>query len=417
MSKLVVVGGKKLHGEINIHGAKNSVLPLLAATYLCNGTTYLHKVPDLSDVTVSIDILKHLGCKCKREGDTVTIDASSGVGSDIPEALMREMRSSIVFMGAVAAKTGKATLSMPGGCELGPRPIDIHISALEQLGAKVECDCGILSCEFPEGVKSADIHLKFPSVGATENAVLSACLANGEVVIRNAAKEPEIVDLALFLNKSGAKIYGAGTDTIRIVGVKSLFGAEYSVMPDRIIAATVMFAVASTGGKVLLENAVFEHIIPIVTVLKDCGCEIQQFDCGLEIAAHGRISNFDTVTTQPYPGFPTDAGPLAVAMSTTAKGTGVFVENIFDNRFRYIDELKRLGASIKTVGRVAIIRGVKHLSGAEVISHDLRGGAALTVAGLTANGKTVINNTEYIDRGYEKIENIFSSLGADIKRL
>ena len=417
MSYLTVNGGKKLRGEISIHGAKNSVLPLLAATFLCRGQSILHNCPWLSDVKVSLDILSHLGCSCRREGNTVIIDSPNSGGCDIPEYLMREMRSSIVFMGAVAAKTGHAVMSLPGGCELGPRPIDIHIDALKRLGATVEYDAGRLVCDIPDGVKGTELHLKFPSVGATENIILASATGRGTTVIRNAAREPEIVDLASFLNLSGADIKGAGTDAVVINGVSSLKGTEYTVMPDRIIAATCMFAVAACGGKITVNNAVTEHLVPIICCLRDSGCDIEAVQKRLTVSMYSRPVNFDTVTTQPYPGFPTDAGPLLVAMSAVSKGTGVFIENIFDNRFRYVDEMKRFGADIKTVGRVAVITGVKALCGAEVRSYDLRGGAALTVAAMSACGRSIINNPEYIDRGYEKIENIFGNFGADIKRI
>lgn len=416
MSYLLVNGGKKLNGSLNIHGAKNSVLPLLAATFMCNGQSVLHNCPELSDVKVSLDILEHLGCGCSRQGSTVIIDSSNSDCCEIPECLMHEMRSSIVFMGAVAAKCGRAVMSLPGGCELGPRPIDLHLDALRRLGAKIECTSGHVICDMPNGARGVDIHLKFPSVGATENIILATATGKGTTVIRNAAKEPEIIDLAVFLNKAGANILGAGTDTVIINGVKQLHGTEHTVMPDRIIAATCMFAAAACGGKVTVKNAVVEHLTPIISCLKDSGCDVDISNERLTVESVFRPHNFDTVTTQPYPGFPTDAGPPLVAMSSITKGTGVFVENIFDNRFRYIDELKRLGADIKTVGRVAVITGVKHLTCAEVQAHDLRGGAALVVAAMTASGLSRINNTDFIDRGYEKIENIFGALGADIKR-
>ena len=417
MSYLEIQGGKRLHGELMIHGAKNSVLPLLAAAYMCEGQTVLHNCPLLSDVKVSLEILKHLGCKCEWQGKSVIVNSSNSGVFEIPENLMREMRSSIVFLGAVAAKLGKSRMCLPGGCELGPRPIDIHIESLEKLGAEIECSSGYLDCLFNNGVKGAVLNLRFPSVGATENIILAATLGNGTTVIHNAAKEPEIVDLAMFLNSAGAKITGAGSDTVIIEGVKRLSGVEYTVMPDRIIAATCMLATAACNGKVHLINAVPLHIAPVISVLKDGGCEVNMCDGGLTVTSHIRQRNFNTVSTQPYPGFPTDAGPILVAMSSVSRGTGVFVENIFNRRFHYVDELKRLGADIKTVGRVAVITGVKALDGAEVVSHDLRGGAALTVAALAAKGKSVVRKPCYIDRGYERIEDIFGALGAEIKRI
>lgn len=416
MSSLEIKGGRKLHGEVDIHGAKNSVLPLLAATFLCDGQSVLYNCPDLSDVKASLEILKGLGSNYIREGDTVIITSGESKICEIPDVLMREIRSSIVFMGAVAAKCGSVTLSLPGGCELGPRPIDLHIDALKRLGANFDINKGKITCSFPDGIKASDIHLKFPSVGATENAIFTAAMGRGTTVIYNAAREPEIADVCSFLNKAGASILGGGTDTVVINGVHALRGVEHKVMPDRIIAATCMFALGACGGKIRLKNVIFEHLQPMVNILKDSGCDVRSIDDEIFLTNSFRLSNFDTVTTQPYPGFPTDAGPLLVAMSSVTKGTGVFIENIFDSRFRYIDELKRLGADIKTVGKVAVITGVPKLHGAKVHSCDLRGGAALTVAAMAAEGTSIVTNVEYIDRGYQRIEDIFGALNADIKR-
>ena len=416
MSGLVINGGNCLNGEANVIGAKNSVLPLLAATYLCDGQCILHNWPDLSDVRVSLDILKCLGCKCEKNGNTVVISSNGSCGMIIPECLMREMRSSIVFMGAVAAKCGSAVMSLPGGCELGPRPIDLHIDALKRLGANIECNGGNLYCEFKNGVVGSDIHLKFPSVGATENIILASATGKGTTVIHNAAKEPEITDLCNFLNLAGADIYGQGSDIITVNGVKSLKGVEYTVMPDRIVAATYMFAAAACSGKVRINGIITENIIPIVSCLRDCGCEIESENNSIIVKAHSRLNGFDTVSTQPYPGYPTDAGPPLVAFGTILKGTSIFIENIFDSRFKYIDELVRLGAKIKIIGRVAVITGVKNLYAADLMATDLRGGAAMVIGAMCAKGKSSIDNVEFIDRGYERIEDALSSLGADIKR-
>ncbi len=417
MPKLIVNGSKSLRGETVIQGAKNSVLPLLAATYLCEGQSVLHNCPELSDVRVSLDILSCLGCNCKREENSVFVSVGNASVYNIPECLMREMRSSIVFMGAVASKNGKAVMSLPGGCELGPRPIDIHIDALKKLGADIECSNGKIICEFKNSVVPCDINLRFPSVGATENVILASVLSKGITIIRNAAKEPEIIDLALFLNKAGAKISGAGTDTVTVEGVDKLCGTEHTVMPDRIAAATYMFAVGACGGKITLSNAVPEHIVPIISALKDSGCDINYLDSGLSVACNSKGCALENIQTQPYPGFPTDAGPLYISFASLLRGTSVFVENIFDNRFSFIDELRRFGANIRTVGRVAVITGVKHFIGATVAAHDLRGGAALLIAALAANGMSVIDKVCYIDRGYDKIENSLNLLGADIKRI
>lgn len=417
MSAFEITGGRKLHGDLNVQGAKNSVLPLLAACFLCEGQSVLHNCPKLSDVNAALDILECLGCRCKREGTTVTVDSQNCDMFEVPECLMREMRSSIIFMGAVAARTGKALMSLPGGCELGPRPIDIHIEALKKMGAVIECESGKLICEFPEGIKATDIYLRFPSVGATENAMITATVASGTTVIRNAAKEPEIIDLALFLNKAGACVLGAGTDTVTVIGTHKLYGCEHTVMPDRIVAATCMYAVAAVGGRVRLKNIETEHLLPIISTLTDAGCNLEYDGHQIVIVSHSRPRNFDTVSTQPYPGFPTDAGPLLIAMSSVSKGTGVFIENIFDRRFGYIDELNRMGANIKTVGRVAIISGVRHLDAANVCAADLRGGAALAVALMASHGTATVKNTEYIDRGYDGFEHTFANIGADITRI
>ncbi len=417
MSSLLINGGRHLVGETNVHGAKNSVLPLLAATLLCNGQCFLHNCPNLSDVKVTIKILSYLGCKCEYKNGTVTVDALGCNGNVIPEILMREMRSSIVFMGALVARNKSAVMSLPGGCELGPRPIDIHLDALKRLGGVVDCSNGFVSCSMPNGIIGCEIHLKFPSVGATENIILASATAKGTTIITNAAREPEIADLCLFLNKAGAKIYGYGSDTIVIEGVLKLNPIEYTVMPDRIVAATYMCAVCACMGNVRINNIKNEHLLPVSSCLSDCGCEIKKESNGLVVKCNSRMKNFDTIETQPYPGFPTDSGPLLVAASTVFKGTSVFIENIFDNRFRYVDELKRLGADIKIIGRVAVINGVKKLHSAEVFANDLRGGAALSLGALCAEGESVVRNIEYIDRGYDSFENMFLKLGADIKRI
>ena len=417
MSCFSVNGSHKLHGEVTVHGAKNSVLPLLSAAFLIKGKSVLHNCPKLSDVQVSINILECLGCKCQREGDVIIIDSENACGNTIPEALMREMRSSFVFMGAIVGRCQKAVMSLPGGCELGPRPVDIHIDALKRFGASFEFDSGNIVCNMPNGCIGSEINLKFPSVGATENCMLAAVLGKGTTIIKNAACEPEIVDLAMFLNKAGAKILGAGSSTVIIDGVKMLHSVEHTVMPDRIVAATYLFGVALCKGRILLKNAVPEHISPIISCLSDCGCNIAFDDNNLMLSCHSRLNGFDTISTGPYPGFPTDAGPLLVAMSTVSKGTSVFVENIFDNRFRYVDELKRMGANVKTVGRVAIVNGVDRLHGAQLRADDLRGGAALLIASMAAKGNSILFNTEYVDRGYQNFEDMFNILGADIKRI
>lgn len=415
MSKLYIEGENRLNGTVRIDGAKNSILPILAATLLCDGVSVVHNCPALSDVFVSIKILEYLGCKCSYGDNTVVVDASSVNISEIPDSLMREMRSSIVFLGAILARTGKAILSSPGGCELGPRPVDLHISGLRQLGAQIEEEHGKLCCSALDGIQGAAIHLSFPSVGATENIMLAACTGKDTTIIYNAAKEPEISDLADFLNSAGAKISGAGSDTIEIIGVNALRGCEHTIIPDRIITSTYLCAAAVCGGDVELKNVMPSHLICVLDLFSKCGNTIYVRDKTIRLKSRGRLKRVPTVRTLVYPGFPTDSGPPVLAMLSKAAGTSVFVENIFENRYKYIDELKRLGANIKTEGRVAVVEGVKTLTGATVRCTDLRGGAALVVAGLAAKGTTRIDEIFHIKRGYADIVGDLSGLGANIK--
>lgn len=412
--KIFVEGGTPLNGETTVHGAKNSALPILAATLLIEGQSVIHNCPRLSDVDVSIKILEKLGCKCKREEDTVIVDATSVSCDRIPDNLMREMRSSVVFLGAILSRCKSATVSSPGGCELGPRPIDLHLSALNELGYTVNEVHGFITCVKEEKTAAAVINLPFASVGATENAILASCKLDGKTVIHGAAKEPEICDLADFLNSAGAKIYGAGSDTIEIYGVDKLFATEHSVIPDRIVAATYMSAAAITGGEIILKGIVPSHLNYVLKSFKEAGCKITLQGNAVKFVSPNVLKRIPLTKTVVYPGFPTDAGPCLVAMLTVAQGTSVFVENIFENRFKYIDELKRLGAKISIQNKVAVIEGVKSLSGARVEATDLRGGAALTVAALAARGRTEIGEIHHIERGYEDITLVLSSLGAKI---
>ena len=417
MPKLIINGAKKLNGKIQMHGAKNSTLPLMAASLICGGECVFHNCPDLSDVDTAIKILRHLGCGAKREGSSVIINPITAKYYDIPDNLMREMRSSIIFLGAIVSLFGKGVLSLPGGCELGPRPIDLHLSALRKMGVEIQEDHGCLNCTVPNGINGAQINLLFPSVGATENVIIAAAVSKGRTVISNAAREPEICDLADFLNSCGAKIYGAGSSTIEIEGVKHLTGCEHTVIPDRIAAATYLAAAAATGGTLTVGNIVAEHLAPVVPPLEESGCTLEFYNNEVKITAPKRLKRIKSVRTMPYPGFPTDAQPPIMAMAALADGTSIFVENIFESRYKHVGELLRLGANIKVEGRVAIVEGVKNLSGASVEATDLRGGAAMVVAGLAAYGTTYVTGLHHLDRGYENIEKNFISLGADIKRV
>ena len=417
MSKLLIHGPNKLEGEIVIHGAKNSTLPLMAASLLCSGQCILHNCPNLSDVDTSLNILRHLGCRVERSGSDVTIDPTVAKNYDIPDNLMREMRSSIVFLGAIISKMDRAELSLPGGCELGPRPIDLHLSALRKMGVEINEDHGCLECSVPNGIRAAAINLSFPSVGATENIIITASRAQGITIITNAAREPEICDLADFLNSCGARIHGAGESTIVIEGVKKLSGCEHNVIPDRIAAATYLTAAAITGSTLTISNVIPEHIAPVLPVFEECGCTIDILEKKIKITAPKRLGRIKSVRTMPYPGFPTDAQAPVMAMTTLSDGTSIFVENIFESRYKHVGELMRLGANIKVEGRVAIVEGVKRLSGAPVEAADLRGAAALVVAGLAAQGTTQITGLKHLDRGYESIEKSLALLGADVKRI
>ena len=416
MEKIIIEGGRRLNGEITVHGAKNSALPILAATVLTTKRTVIHNCPMLTDVSAAINILRHLGCKVTFENDSVVVDASAITCSDIPDTLMREMRSSVVFLGAILARTGKASFSTPGGCEIGLRPIDLHLFAMSRLGASINEEYGKLECECPNGLIGDEIILSFPSVGATENAMLAAVLAKGTTTIINCAREPEISDLADFLNGCGARISGAGEGTIVIEGVKTLGGTEHIVIPDRIEATTYMAAAAITQGKVKLSGIIPAHIGPVIPMFEEAGCDIIIKGRTLSISAPPRLKRIKTIRTMPYPGFPTDAQAPIMAMTTVADGTTLIVENIFESRYKHVSELLRLGAKIKVEGRMAVVEGVPCLYGAPVTAGDLRGGAALVVAGLAAKGITQIDGVCHIDRGHADFEKNLTLLGANIRR-
>lgn len=418
MNKIIVEGGKKLNGEISVQGAKNSVLPILVATLLVNGVSVIHNCPKLSDVDATIKILRYLGCTVTREGHTVTVDSSTMNRQDVPDNLMREMRSSIVFLGGIIGRMGKAVLSTPGGCEIGLRPIDLHLSAMEQFGAKVTTENGFIVCSAEEkGLCGTRIVLSFPSVGATENIILASTMAKGTTVISNAAREPEISDLADFLNSCGAKIYGAGDGTIVVEGVSRLHSAEHTIIPDRIVAATYLIAGAMTGGKVSLKEVVPSHLGPIIQPLRESGCLVFVKGRNVTLSSPKQLKRIKMIRTMPHPGFPTDVQAQMMALTTIADGTSVFIENIFESRFKHIGELLRFGAKIHAEGRMAVVEGIKTLNGANVKATDLRGGSAMILAGLSANGTTEISEIHHIDRGYEEPEKVLELLGADVKRV
>lgn len=413
--RLIIKGGRRIEGELAVQGAKNSALPLLAAAVLCKGQTELYNCPRLSDCDAACRILSALGCSCKREGTVVCIDASALRTSEVSEKLMREMRSSIIFMGALLGRTGQCRLSFPGGCEIGSRPIDFHIDAFRKMGAKIREEHGYIVCSASR-LRGARISFPVPSVGATENVMLAAVLADGVTEIHNAAREPEICDLAGFLTRCGAKIEGAGTGTIHIEGVKRLSGCRYTVMPDRIAAATYLCCGAITRGEILLTHADLPSLGLVVPMLEQIGCSIYGFgDGSVYLNARKSLKAPSQIRTSPYPGFPTDAQPPFMALCSTLPGTTMFAETIFENRYRHVSELTRLGAKIKVEGRVAVVEGVNRLSGAELEAGDLRGGAAMVTAALFAEGTTKIGHICYINRGYENIEGCLRSIGADIK--
>ena len=417
MEAVLNITGGPVSGTIRAHGAKNSVLPILAATLLGKGVSIISNCPDLTDVHATLKILCHLGCKAEYDGGIVTVDSSSVTRSDIPESLMREMRSSVIFLGAILARTGQAEMSHPGGCELGTRPIDLHLSALQSLGAETFEVSGIIKCK-AKRLYGNEIILSFPSVGATENIMLAACAADGVTIIKNAAREPEIEDLQSFLTAMGAKIDGAGTSTIRVSGSKEkLRGAAHRILPDRIETATYLCAAAMAGGKIRIEDVVPEHNAAVLSALSEAGCSITAESGAIELARYKPLRPMHPIRTMPYPGFPTDAQSPVMAVCTRAEGTTVFTENIFESRFRHVGELARMGADIRVEGRVAIVSGVGKLSGTRVKCTDLRGGAALMVAAMGAEGVTSITDLRHIDRGYERPEEVLEQLGIKAERI
>ena len=406
-------GGRRLEGECYVQGSKNASLPILAASMLCPGTTELTHVPQLRDVDAALQILRHLGCTVKHEGGRAYINAAGLSGSSIPHALMEQMRSSVIFMGALVARCGEARLSLPGGCQLGRRPIDLHLAALRKLGVEIREEAGEITC-YPSKLRGAEIVLPFPSVGATENTMLAACAARGETVIRGAAREPEILALQEALCAIGAEIRGAGTDTVVISGFRPKQRVFYRIPSDRIVAATLCCACAAAGGEIILRGTDARQFSTVLYFLNQAGCDIISENDRVRVSSRGKLRAVGQIATAPYPGFPTDAQPVLMAALLKAEGESVFTENIFENRYRQVPELRRLGASITLDGREARVCGVERLHGAALNATDLRGGAAMLVAGLSAEGETLVLDNGHITRGYESFDDCLQCLGADI---
>ena len=411
-----VNGSRKISGSIEVQGAKNSALPILAATLLIHDKCVIHNCPELSDVEAALRILITLGCVCVRDANTVIVDASDAANFEIPEDLMREMRSSVLFLGAIVSRMGKAKITSPGGCELGPRPIDLHLSALNQLGVIVNENDGFIECSAPDGLHSANVKLAFPSVGATENIIIAAAVSKGTTVIEGAACEPEISDLADFLNNCGARIYGAGSSRVVIEGVRTLYSCEHSVIPDRIVAATYLTAAAITKGEVELNKVRSDYLLSVIRFFEQIGCSIKGNASSLYLKADNKLNSCNIITGV-YPAFPTDAGPLTIPLLCTVNGISNITETIFQNRFRFVDELNKFGANVFIKDKTAVIKGINQLKFARVFCTDLRGGAALTLAALAADGVSQIGDIYHIERGYCNLPNDLTRLGADIKEV
>ena len=419
MEQLVIHGGNPLRGRVKIGGAKNAVLPIIAAALLgSRGVSVLDDVPALEDVYTISSVLRSLGVKADyaAKEHRLTIDASRIETVSAPYELVRKMRASFLIMGPLLAREGRAEISLPGGCAIGTRPIDLHLKGFEALGAKIDITQGAIHASAPHGLKGARIYFDFPSVGATENVMMAASCADGQTILENPALEPEIVDLANYLNVMGAHIRGAGTNQIKIDGVPGLRAADYTIIPDRIEAGTYMVAAAMTGGDVFIENAISEHLKPVVAKLTEAGAQIEEDIAGVRVRADGKMKAID-LKTMPYPGFPTDMQAQFMAMLAVAEGTSVVTETVFENRFMHVDELVRMGAQIRVDGRTATVEGGRSLMGAAVRATDLRAGAAMVLAGLVAHGETRVGYIHHIDRGYDDFVAKLVALGADISRV
>ncbi len=413
MKRYVIEGGNKLEGSTYVSGSKNASLPIIASTLLNKGINRLYNVPNIHDTQMMLKILEKLGCKVKKENGKIIIDSRKITNHKIPDDLMSQMRSSVIIAGALLSRSKKVTFTYPGGCDIGSRPIDLHLKSFEKLGVNVKEEFGELICKADE-IVGTDIHLDFPSVGATENIMLASVLAKGITKINNAAMEPEIIDLQNALNSMGAKVSGAGTNNIIIKGVEKLKDLSYNIIPDRIEAGTLLCATAITGGNIKLKKVIPEHIETLTNKLEEMGCEIQINKNEIFLKSPKKLKAVD-IKTLPYPGFPTDLQSIVGTVLTIAKGTSIIIENIFENRYKYLTELTKMGGKSTIEGRTAVIKGVRRLNNANVKATDLRGGAALVLAALNAKGKTYVENIEYILRGYENLDQKLKSLGANIK--
>ncbi|MFP5107217.1 UDP-N-acetylglucosamine 1-carboxyvinyltransferase [Neobacillus sp. C211] len=417
MEKIIVRGGKRLDGTVKVEGAKNAVLPVLAATLLASdGKSVIRDVPTLSDVYTINEVLRNLNAEVSFENNTVVVDASRVLKDEAPFEYVRKMRASVLVMGSLLARNGRARVALPGGCAIGSRPIDQHLKGFEAMGASVKVGNGFIEAEVNGRLKGAKIYLDFPSVGATENIMMAATLAVGTTIIENVAKEPEIVDLANFLNKMGAKVRGAGTGTLRIEGVDVLFGAEHHIIPDRIEAGTFMVAAAITGGNVLVKGAVPEHLSSLIAKMVEMGITIREEVDGVRVIGTDRLKAVD-IKTMPHPGFPTDMQSQMMALLLRANGTSMITETVFENRFMHVEEFRRMNADIKIEGRSVILNGSSNLQGAEVSATDLRAAAALILTGLVSEGMTRVTELKHLDRGYVDFHGKLASLGADIERV
>ena len=416
MESFVVEGGRRLEGSIRVDGAKNAALPILAACVLTEEEVTLHAMPDITDVRRMVDILRILGCRVTCQGHDMCISGMDMSSHEMPDQLSKQIRSSIFMLGPILSRFRQATVTYPGGCEIGLRPIDLHLSGLRALGVRISEDGGIIHCD-GRHMHPGDVHLDYPSVGATENVMMAAACLPGTTTIHNAAREPEIVDLMGFINAMGGRVRGAGCATITVEGVERLHGAEYTPMPDRIVAGTLLAAAAITGGRIELTNAPVGDMHAINAKLREMGCDLRETKDTLLLTAPKRLNAFSVLQTQPHPGFPTDMQVQMLALLAVSEGTGVIVENVFENRFTHAGDLNRMGARILCTGRTAVVRGVERLSGANVTARDLRGGAALVLAGLQAQGETLVEHAELIDRGYERFERQLNLLGAKVTRV